>query len=161
MSGKPKDRAASRFAPPFEPGRQWATRAARELFRRIVAEWPAGHFREGDRSTLEIFVLATLEAREHETALANEGYVLKRRDGTCYPNPRALLRDRAWVRIRDSGAKLRLHLSSRMRSESANTAAKQPGTGLPRPWESFYFDDASGGRRHLPDAAQVARKYGL
>lgn len=161
MSGKPRDRTALQLIPQLEPGRAWGNRAARELWRTIVSEWPAGHFLESDRADMEVFTLATVEAREHETALSKEGSVLKRPDGTAYPNPRALLRDRAAVRMRDSGRSLRLHLSSRMRSEAAHAATNQPGAGHVRPWENnidAYFDDPTTTANYLPRETAQRRR---
>jgi P27 family predicted phage terminase small subunit len=161
MSGKPRDRTALQHATPLEPGRTWATKEARELFRRIVADWPADHFKEADRHDLQVYVLAVMELQILEADIARDGLVLTDGHGRRYPNPAALLRDRAWVRIRDAGAKLRLHLSSRMRSEDANTAAKEPGLGLTRPWESAYFDDVPRPARSRKTDAEIAKRYGL
>ncbi|SAK40621.1 Phage terminase, small subunit [Caballeronia temeraria] len=165
MTAKPREPRPFPIAPPPIPPRSWG-RSATRLWNRVLASFPEGHFRASDSEDLAVYVRAALEVEELEATIAKEGRVLtdettKRR----YAHPACVLRDRAAARLASAGSKLRLHLSSRMRSEDANTASKQPAAQRMRPWESnAYFEDGvtppkkSNGKRAAPN---VRDKYGF
>lgn len=159
MSGKPREPSTKPIAPPPIPPRSWG-RPEGALWRRILASFPEGHFRDSDSADLAAYVRAWIEGDDLEAVIAQEGRVLTdAKTGRRYANPACVLRDRAWSRLRDAGTKLRLHLSSRMRSEDANTATKNPASGNRRPWD--YEDDVPTKPRRNGKTIDVAKRYGL
>jgi P27 family predicted phage terminase small subunit len=156
MTAKAREARPFPLAPPPVPPRSWG-RSERSLWRRILASYPEGHFRDSDSADLAVYVRAVLEVEELETTIANEGRVLT--DETTrrrYSHPACVLRDRACARLAAAGTKLRLHLSSRMRSEDAKRG-RQDGIEATGRIEPAAVEVRRRGRRAEAEAQRPRR----
>ena len=105
--------------------------AGRNLWREIVRQYPAGHFRQGaSLLVLEQLCRAHAFARSCDRVVARRGLVIGTR-----ANPAVAMRATAWTEIRACVTKLRLSISGLQRADSA---AVRPDHrhGMPKPWEA-------------------------
>jgi P27 family predicted phage terminase small subunit len=103
--------------------------AGRKLWREIVSEYPARHFRGANLMLLEQLCRAHAFAKSCDRVIARRGLVIGTR-----ANPAVAMRATAWTEIRACVTKLRLSISGVMRADNA-AARPDPKHGIRKPWE--------------------------
>ena len=104
--------------------------AGKALWRSIVAAFPVHHFDAANRELLSALCVSVALVRECDkrSAVAPFG-----EDGR--PNPAITVRAEELKALMSLAAKLRLPISSTMRSET-KAARSDPKHALPKPWEA-------------------------
>ncbi len=102
---------------------------AAELWRAIVAEYPASHFRGANLVLLETFCRARAFVTECDRAIKEHGLLIEGK-----ANPAVGMRVQAWAEMRHVATKLRLAISSTLRAE-AKAARPSETEKLEKPWE--------------------------
>lgn len=104
-------------------------RAACTVWRSIVSEHPAKHFRGANLVLLETFCRARAFVSACDEHIAEHGLLI---DGKR--NPVVGMRATGWAEMRACSTKLRLALSSTVRAESAKARPNEKHA-LRKPWE--------------------------
>ncbi|CAG4900325.1 P27 family phage terminase small subunit [Paraburkholderia saeva] len=106
---------------------------ARAIWRDVTEAFPPDYFRASDRALLACYVCAAANAIEASRIIAVEGFVYML--GTRrLQHPAVAVRSSCVASMATLAVKLRLSASSRMRADTAATAAKAGSSANP-PWK--------------------------
>lgn len=102
-----------------------------EIWKRVVRDYPAEHFRVSDTELMEQYVDAEMQRKSVAQMLTEEGYVVDTPQGTK-PNPLVSVQTQLASQVRACARMLRLGPNSRIQaSQVPKSPARQPAPSAP------------------------------